>query len=221
MKKGSVMVLGAGGHARMVVAVLREMGHKNGICLDDDHLKWNPYLSFGSGLAAVVGPINQEKIKELARNGIRSFIVGIGSVNAGGCGLRHSFYLLGLAAGLSGISAISPTAVVMGDVAAGVFVGPGALVMQEAWIQYNVLINTGAIVEHHCFVGASSHIASGAILCGGVKVMAQVHVGAGAVVKQGVTIGDGATVGMGAVVLDDVAPGLTVVGNPARPLLTR
>jgi len=43
-------------------------------------------------------------------------------------------------------------------------------------------------------------------------------IGSGATILGGVRIGSGATVGAGAVVTRDVAPGATVVGNPARPL---
>ncbi|MGN6257806.1 MAG: acyltransferase [Solirubrobacterales bacterium] len=43
-------------------------------------------------------------------------------------------------------------------------------------------------------------------------------IGSGATILGGVRIGAGATVGAGAVVVEDVAPGATVVGNPARPL---
>ncbi|MCX6651396.1 MAG: DapH/DapD/GlmU-related protein [Methanomassiliicoccales archaeon] len=42
-------------------------------------------------------------------------------------------------------------------------------------------------------------------------------IGAGAIIVCGVTIGEGSTIGAGAVVTKDVAPGTTVVGNPARP----
>ena len=43
-------------------------------------------------------------------------------------------------------------------------------------------------------------------------------IGSGATILGGVRVGCGATVGAGAVVTRDVAPGSTVVGNPARPL---
>ncbi len=45
-----------------------------------------------------------------------------------------------------------------------------------------------------------------------------VWIGIGAIVLKGVRIGPGARVGAGAVVTADVAPGTTVIGNPARPL---
>jgi acetyltransferase-like isoleucine patch superfamily enzyme len=46
-------------------------------------------------------------------------------------------------------------------------------------------------------------------------------IGAGAVILPGLIIGAGAMVGAGAVVTGDVAPGETVVGNPAKPILWR
>jgi len=43
-------------------------------------------------------------------------------------------------------------------------------------------------------------------------------IGSGATILGGVRIGEKALIGAGAVVTKDVAPGETVVGNPARPL---
>ena len=51
-----------------------------------------------------------------------------------------------------------------------------------------------------------------------ITIGADVWIGGGALVLPGVTIGDGAVIGAGAVVTRDVAPGITVAGNPARPL---
>jgi len=50
------------------------------------------------------------------------------------------------------------------------------------------------------------------------RIEDRASIGSGAVILGGVTVGAGALVGAGAVVTRDVAPGATVVGNPARPL---
>lgn len=50
-----------------------------------------------------------------------------------------------------------------------------------------------------------------------VRVGANVWIGGGALILPGVTIGDDAIIGAGSVVTRDVAPGVTVMGNPARP----
>ena len=80
----------------------------------------------------------------------------------------------------------------------------------------NVLVNTHAIVEHDCTIGSHTHIASGAIVCGGCLIGENVHVGAGAVIKQGITIGSGSVIASGAVVIEDVKPFSLVAGVPAK-----
>ena len=50
-----------------------------------------------------------------------------------------------------------------------------------------------------------------------VSIGRNVWIGGGAIIVPGVTVGDDAIIGAGSVVTRDVAPGATVVGNPARP----
>jgi maltose O-acetyltransferase len=50
-----------------------------------------------------------------------------------------------------------------------------------------------------------------------VRIGSDVWIGGGAILLPGVTIGDGAMIGAASVVTRDVAPGVTVAGNPARP----
>ena len=54
------------------------------------------------------------------------------------------------------------------------------------------------------------------MLSGDVTIERGAFLGAGAVVVPGVRIGAGAVVAAGAVVIDDVPPGATVIGVPAR-----
>ncbi len=107
--------------------------------------------------------------------------------------------------------------------------GPGALfqpfsmVTADARIGRQFQCNIYAYVAHDCVVGDYVTLAPRASLNGNVVVEDHVYVGTGAVIRQGapgrpLVLGRGCVVGMGAVVTRDVAPGVTVVGNPARPL---
>lgn len=51
-----------------------------------------------------------------------------------------------------------------------------------------------------------------------IRIGGNVWIGGAALILPGVTIGDDAIIGAGSVVTRDVAPGQTVVGNPARPV---
>lgn len=94
---------------------------------------------------------------------------------------------------------------------AGVFINAGARIGD------NVIVNTRAVVEHDCDIGAHCHIATGAVLCGGVTLGAGVHVGAGSTIIQGISVGHGALIASGAVVTQNVEPLTLVAGVPARP----
>lgn len=79
--------------------------------------------------------------------------------------------------------------------------------------------NLYSYIEHDCIIGDFVTLAPGAKVNGNVTLGDHVYIGSGAIIRQGITIGAGAIVGMGAVVTRDVPPGVTVVGNPAKPLI--
>lgn len=83
--------------------------------------------------------------------------------------------------------------------------------------------NIYSYVAHDCVVGDYVTFAPGVKCNGNVHIEDHAYIGTGAVIKQGtpkrpIVIGKGAVVGMGAVVTKSVPAGVTVIGNPAKPL---
>jgi acetyltransferase-like isoleucine patch superfamily enzyme len=110
-----------------------------------------------------------------------------------------------------------------------VSIGTGAILCPFVTITSNIRIgkhfhaNLYSYVEHDCVIGDYVTFAPGVHCNGNIVIEDHAYIGSGAVIKQGklgrpLVIGRGAVVGMGAIVTKDVAPGTTVVGNPARQL---
>ncbi|MCP2039840.1 sugar O-acyltransferase (sialic acid O-acetyltransferase NeuD family) [Neisseria sp. HSC-16F19] len=122
-------------------------------------------------------------------------------------------------------SVIADEALLMDDVE----IGAGAAISPFVTIGSNVKIgrafhaNLYSYAEHDCVIGDYVTFAPGVQCNGNVRIGDHAYIGAAAVIKQGtpdqpLLIGEGAVIGMGAVVTKNVAPGITVAGNPARPL---
>jgi sugar O-acyltransferase (sialic acid O-acetyltransferase NeuD family) len=100
----------------------------------------------------------------------------------------------------------------------GTILSAGVIVQSDTRIGRLCVLNTACTVDHDNIVGDNVSIAPGAHTAGRVTICDHAFIGLGAVIINGVTVGRGASVGAGAVVVRDVPEGVTVVGNPARPL---
>lgn len=107
-------------------------------------------------------------------------------------------------------------------------IGEGAVLCHFTQLTSNIKIgkqfhaNIYSYVAHDCVIGDYVTFAPKVQCNGNVHIEDHAYIGAGAIIKQGtpskpLVIGKGAVVGMGAVVTKSVAPGITVIGNPARP----
>ena len=206
------VILGAGGHGRMVLGCLRAAGGVRVVGFTDpDEGLWSKEVA---GLPVFGG----DDRPRLAGQGVDAFAVGLG--DAEGPTARRRLFDVARGVGLAAVAVIHPSALVADDVrlGEGCQIMPRAVINPGVTIGIQALVNTAVILEHDCVVGDHVHVASGAILAGGAVIDDGALVGAGATVIQGVRVGAGAIVGAGAVVIRDVAPDETVVGVPARPI---
>ena len=201
-------ILGAGGHGKVVADCAAAAGWTDIGFFDDS-------IAAGTLVAsrwAVVGT----SADMLARAGdFGGAIVAIGDNRT-----RLAWHERLAAAGARLATVTHPSVIIGADVTVGdgsVLVA-GAVVNIATAIGKSAIVNTGATIDHDCRLGDGVHVSPGANLAGGVSVGTGSWIGIGAVVIGSVEIGSYVRVGAGAVVIKSVAEGLTVVGNPARPI---
>jgi sugar O-acyltransferase (sialic acid O-acetyltransferase NeuD family) len=203
MSTDGLLLIGAGGHARVVYDAWRLHNPKRTAIIFDE----SPLLA-GTTFFDLRVQIAWPKMPD----NVGSFHVAIG----------HNLIRLRFSAEAEAMGVVIETIVHPGAlvspyavIAGGCFVAAGAIVAPMARLGSGCIVNHAASVDHDCVIGDFCHIAPGARLCGGVHVGDEVFIGAGAVVLPGRRIGTGAKVGAGAVVLQDVAAGSIVKGVPA------
>jgi UDP-perosamine 4-acetyltransferase len=201
-----IIVVGAGGHAKVCIELLRAMGEHVDFCVGGDDS--SPTCV---GVPVLKGDDNLDRLRESHH---RVFIA-IGSNR-----LRARLGAVALDLGYELVNAISPTAVISASVrmGSGIAVMAGAIINAEAFIDSLAIINTGATIDHDCRIGHAAHIAPQCALAGCVTVGAQSFLGVGTRVIPDKAIGSNVTVGAGGVVISDIGDSLTVVGIPARPI---
>ena len=200
-----VYVIGAGGHAKVVISSLQAQGVPVGGVFDDDAGKWGSRVLGTLVLGGVDAALDY---KNRGR-----FVLAIGD------NIRR-MELAELLAELSWVTVVHPAAYVDSSVqlGPGTVVFAGAVVQPETKIGRHCIVNTGATVDHDCEIGDYAHLAPGSHLAGGVVVGSRTMLGIGVSVLPGMHIGEQAVVGAGSVVINDVDAGDTVVGVPAKPL---
>jgi sugar O-acyltransferase (sialic acid O-acetyltransferase NeuD family) len=195
-------VIGAGGHAKVVIATLEAAGRVVFAAVDDACLPGSSVLG-----VPVIGPL--ERAIEFRG---RDAVVAIGNNET-----RRS---IASRLPMRWISVVHPRAVVHSSVCIGpgTVVLAGAVIQPEAKVGSHAILNTASSVDHDCLVGDFAHIGPGTHLGGNVFIGRGAFLGIGANVLPNLTVGEFAVVGGGAVVVRDVPGAQVVAGIPARLL---
>jgi len=201
-----VVIVGSGGHAKVVIELIRAEGRyqvkgctglgESGFVLGDV-----PILGTDSVLPAMLA------------NGAKKAFVAIGDNH-----LRLRLLAQVLEMGFELINAVSPNAVVSpsATLGRGIAIMAGAIINASAEIGDGAIINTNAGVDHDCRIGRGAHIGPGSTLAGNVEIGCESFLGARTCVIPGIRIGSRAIVGAGSVVVRDIPDDVTAMGVPAR-----
>ena len=206
------LVIGAGGHSRVVIdSALSSLAFSR-FCLLDDLTPSS--MSDVGDYATFIGPLSYA-LTDICKDNFDSALIALGD-----CDLRLFWYdkLKARRFKLPSIvhsSACVSTSSVLGD---ATLVCANSVVQPCAVIGCGAIINTSSSIDHHCIISDGVHICPGAHLAGNVRVGRSTIIGTGASVVPGVRIGSNVTVGAGAAVVSDLPDGVTAVGVPARPL---
>jgi sugar O-acyltransferase (sialic acid O-acetyltransferase NeuD family) len=194
-----IVIIGAGGHGKVVADIAKKNGYKEIAFLDD-----NSAVKTCGGYP-VIGKTSE------AQNIDADMIVGIGNA-AIRRRMQESLDEDKI------VTLIHPDAVVAYDalIGIGTVVMAGSVINPGAEIGKGCIINTCSSVDHDCIIGDYVHVSVGSHLCGAVTIEDEAWIGAGATISNNVSICRNSMIGAGAVVVGNIMETGTYIGIPAR-----
>jgi len=205
----AIVIIGGGGHAKVVVCILRKLSQYHILgytdLSDKGDLAGVPYLGLDRKLAELKA--GTEKLNA---------VLAVGQVGLGE--RRCELWTRLQSCGVSFPLIASPDAIINEGVSAaeGTVVMDGSVINIGATLGRGAIVNTNSTIEHDVELADWVHVAPGATVSGGVTVGRFSMIGAGATVIEGIKIAARCMVGAGATVVDDLTEPGVYVGSPAR-----
>ena len=206
-----VVIIGAGGHAKVIADIIQKSGDIVYGFLDDKLPKGT--IIANNEKLKVIGDFNTRFTLPITHTDLE-FIVAIGDNE------RRKEVAEKNVPNMKYYTAIHPSA----NIGIDVTIGEGTAIMANACINSSAkigkhcIINTAAIIEHDNYLENYVHISPNATLCGTVKVGESTHIGAGVTVKNNIDITSNCTIGAGAVVVKNIEEEGTYIGVPAHKI---
>lgn len=206
--KRRLLVVGAGGHARVVIDIACRMG-----CWDLAAILAKEYPAEPEEIGGVPIVGTYSDAARFLAEGWKHAVLGIGD-NDERAGLHVCLGQLGYAFPvLKHPWALIEENAIVGD---GTVVCAGAIIGTQVVVGRNSIINTGAILDHETMTGDHVHVAPGCRVAGRVRIGEGAMLGIGTCVRQKIRIGARAIIGAGSVVVDDISADVVACGSTAR-----
>lgn len=206
-----MILIGAGGHARVIIDALRVASR-----LDEIYGIVDQKLEVGSFVDEIKVVGRDEDLKVFYEKGIKKAFIAVGSL--GDCSTRKELASKLKLFGYQFPIIIHPAATLSpkASLSAGTFVGAGSIIQTGSRLGQHVIANTGSIIDHDCIVGDFCHIAPGVSMSGGVIIGDETHVGTGSNIIEYRKIGKRCVIGAGSVVIRDIPDDTRAFGVPSR-----
>lgn len=208
---GSFIIIGAGGHGKVVADSILSSGQEV-LGFIDDYVSKSPI----DGIS-VIG--NSSDVLTIMSAFPCSFMVAAIGDNAS----RRSMVSRLNAWELSWGTVVHPNSTVSryACIGKGTVIMPGVIVNAGATIGDHVILNTACAVDHDCVIHDHAHLSPGVCLAGGVVVEEGAHIGTGTSIIPDRVVGAWSVVGAGACVINNIPPGVVAAGVPAKVLRAR
>ena len=204
----TIILFGAGGHAKSVISVLLAQGKWQlaGLLEEGGREMGKRVLGY-----PVLGDLDE--LDPLMKKGITKAMVCIGTNP-----VRARISDLLISRGFELVSILHPTAFLMTDcvVGKGSFFHAHSLIGPKCHVGLSTVVQPFTSLGHEGRIGNFVHFCPGSHIGGKVTIGDLCFFGPGAVVYPCITIGRNVSVGANAVVDQDVPDDAVVIGNPAK-----
>lgn len=209
MKDKPVIVIGNGGHARVLVETLLNAKRKI-LGFTAPAKEHNLYSLDYIGQDHTILKFDSKVIE---------LVNGIGSVS--NTSLREKLFNKFKSQGYFFSSVIHPSAILSPSAALGegVQILAGSVIQPFAKIDDNTIINTSSIIDHDCHIGKHCHISPSSTLSGGIHVGEGTHIGTATTIIQNIKVGRNVLIGAGSLVIRDIKDNKVAYGTPAKEVI--
>ncbi len=199
----NIILLGAGGHCKVIIDLIEELNQYNIIGIYDDYHNDSLYD------IKILGRINE--VNKYINNKDIYFVIGIGS-NL----IRKKIYEEFI--DLNWCSLIHPNAIVSkkSKIDIGTVICAGSVIQTEVIIGKHCIINTNCNIDHETIIQDFSDICPGVTICGQVNIGYNTFIGANSTIIQGLKIGNYNIIGAGSVIIKNIDDNKKIVGNPGK-----